>query len=184
MPPLMNKERLMQPGSNGPRHYGTILLFIVLALSSCSSPAPSAETKTASEPTPPVASSGDGDVCALVTAEEMSQIFGETVTSQPKTLQTGIPACTYKAASRNPIPGATITLHKPGKAIYSSAQAMFKKTPGYQEVSGIGEQAMDSGDGAFYALKGDTCLDIVLTQKPELRLEQFKKIATLAVGKM
>ena len=173
----------MQPGSTGHRHCGTILLFIVLALDGCSSPSPSTETKS-SEPAPPAASSADADVCTLVTAEEMSQVFGETVTSQAKTLQTGIPACTYKAASGNPIPGATVALHKPGKAVYSSTQATYKKSPGYQEVSGIGEQAMDSGDGSFYALKGDTCLDIVLTQKPELRLAQFKKIATLAIGRM
>jgi len=54
-----------------------------------------------------------------------------------------------------------------------------------QEMSEIvGEQAFDSADGAFYALKGDTCLDIVITQDPNIRFEQLKRIATLAIGRM
>ena len=47
-----------------------------------------------------------------------------------------------------------------------------------------GDQAFDSGDGTFYALKGDACIDIALAQKPDLRLAQFKKIAALAIGRL
>ncbi len=154
--------------------------FIATACgSSSNSPAPAA-SNTAPTVAPPSV-----DVCSLVTAEEMSKIVGEAVTSQPKTLQTGIPACGYKANSRNPVPGVTIAIHKPdGKTTYQSAQSMYKTSRGRSDVSGIGEQAFDSGDGTFYALKGDTCLDIVLAQNPDLRLEQFKKIATTAMGRL
>ena len=115
----------------------------------------------------------------------MSKIVGGAVTAQPKTLQTGIPACTYKATSGNPVPGAVVAIHRPnGKAAYLSAQSSYKKSPGYKEVSGLGDQAFDSADGAFYALKGDACLDVVLAQNPDVRFNQLKEIATLAIGRM
>jgi hypothetical protein len=76
-------------------------------------------------------------------------------------------------------------LHQPnGKKTYKDAQSFYKSSSGKTDVGGIAEQAFDSGDGTFYALKGDTCVDIVLTQQPDLRLEQFKKIATLVVGRL
>jgi hypothetical protein len=167
------------------------VLVMMAALSGCtssSSSPPSAPTNTgqstsassnASTPTANI------DVCSLVTAEEMTKIVGEPVTAQPKTLQTGIPACNYKAASGNPVPGAVIGIHKPnGKVTYTSAQSLYKGSRGNQEVSGIGDKAFDSGDGALYALKGDACLDIVLAQNPDLRFAQLKQIATLAIGRM
>ena len=125
------------------------------------------------------------DVCALVSADEMAKIVGQAMTLQPKTLQTGIPACNYKNGTGNPIPAVTIAIHKPnGKSTYTMAQTMYKKTAGYQEVSGIGEQAFDSNDGAFYAVKGDSCLDVVITQDPKIRFDQLKQIATIAIGRI
>jgi ABC-type Fe3+-hydroxamate transport system substrate-binding protein len=167
---------------------GLILLTLMLSAcgSSSSSPTPSpANTSQTKYGTPASPSTTNVDVCTLVSAPEMSQIVGETVTAQAKTLQTGIPACSYKAASGNPVPGVVIGIHKPnGKTTCNSAKSLYKGSPGNREVSGIGEQAFDSGDGALYALKGDSCLDIVLAQNPDLRFAQLKQIATLAVGRM
>src|SRR5689334_17830930 len=122
-----------------------LLLILIFTLSGCGSsnssptptgvPASTAQSPAANMPPPNV------DVCALVTAQEMSQIVGETVTAKGKTLQTGIPACTYRAASGNPIPGVTMAIHKPNaKATYNMALAAYKKSDKYREVTGIGEQ--------------------------------------------
>jgi len=169
-----------------------VLIFLVAGCRSSDkpsteSPTPAISSDTSATPIAEVALSKGStfDVCSLVSAKEMSEIVGEMVSAQAKTLQTGIPSCSYKAASGNPIPGVTIGLHQSnGKQTYKNAQSFYKSSSGKTEVSGIGEQAFDSGDGTFYALKGDNCLDIVLTQQPDLRLEQFKKIATLAVSRL
>ncbi len=161
------------------------LFLLVAILSACGSSTSSPTSGSTSNSTPTSAPATNVDICTLVTAQEMSQIVGETVTAQPKTLETGIPACDYKAASGNVVPSVVMGLHQPnGKTIYSSVQVHYKGSSGYQEVNGIGDQAFDSGDGAFYALKGDTCLDIVLAQNPDVRFAQLKQIATLAVGRL
>jgi Protein of unknown function (DUF3558) len=170
-------------------HFGSVVFFLIasLILNACSSSssAPPSNSAESAKSAPASAPSANLDVCALVTAEEMSKIGGETVTSQPKTLQTGIPACSYKATSGNPIPNGVVAIHRPnGKSTYLTAQALYKKSPGYKEVSGLGEEAFDSNDGAFYALKGDACLDVVLAQNPDVRFNQLKQIATLAIGRM
>jgi hypothetical protein len=163
------------------------LLVLLLTWSACASSTSSTASTSTTTPAekPASAPAANLDVCALVTAQEMSEIVGGTVTAQPRTLQTGIPACSYKSTAGNPVPGATIAVHKPnGVATYKSAQGSYKSSKGYQEVTGIGEQAFDSADGAFYALKGDTCLDVVLAQNPDIRFAQLKRIATLAIGRM
>jgi hypothetical protein len=170
-------------------HFGSVVFFLIVGLTlnacSSSSSAPPSSSAESSKSAPASAPSANVDVCALVTAEEMSKIVGDTVTAQPKTLQTGIPACNYKANSGNPVPNGIIAIHRPnGKATYLTAQALYKKSAGYKEVSGLGDQAFDSADGAFYALKGDACLDVVLAQNPDLRFNQLKQIATLAIGRM
>jgi hypothetical protein len=163
------------------------LLTLTLTLTACSSSTsslPSSGTVSHSLSTG-IATPAILDVCALVSTDEMAKIVGQAMTSQPKTLQTGIPACNYKNGTGNPIPAVTIAIHKPnGKSTYTMAQTMYKKTAGYQEVSGIGEQAFDSNDGAFYAMKGDSCLDVVITQDPKIRFDQLKQIATIAIGRM
>lgn len=157
-------------------------LFLLVACGSSTSSPTSGFTSNSTLTNAPAT---NVDACTLVTAQEMSQIVGETVTAQPKTLETGSPVCDYEAASGNVVPSVVMGLLQPdGKVIYSSVQVHYKGLSGYQEVNGIGDQAFDSGDGSFYALKGDTCLDIVLAQNPDVRFAQLKQIATLAVGRL
>jgi hypothetical protein len=124
------------------------------------------------------------DACALVTAQEMSKIVGAAMTAQPKTLQNGDPACNFKPTNGALQPSVLLGVHKDGQNYYSSAQSLYKGTPGYKEVSGVGDQAFDSGDGTFYTLKGDTCVDVVIIQNPDARSAQLKQIAALAVGRL
>ncbi len=73
------------------------LFLLVAMLSACGSSTSSPTSGSTSNSTPTSAPATNVDVCTLVTAQEMSQIVGETVTAQPKTLETGIPACDYKS---------------------------------------------------------------------------------------
>src|SRR5215469_14943534 len=124
------------------------LFLLVPMLSACGSSTSSPSSGSTSNSTSSSAPATHVDVCTLVTAQEMSQIVGETMTAQPKTLETGIPACDYKAASGNVVPSVVMDLHQPnGKIIYSSVQVHYKGSSGYKEVNGIGDQAFDSGDG-------------------------------------
>src|SRR5260370_13205735 len=150
------------------------LFLLVAILSACGSSTSSPTSGSTSNSTPTSAPATNVDVCTLVTAQEMSQIVGETVTAQPKTLETGIPACDYKSASGNVVPSVVMGLHQPtGKTIYSSVQFHYKGSSGYQEVNGIGDQPLDSAHGAFYPLKGDTSLTTVLSHTPHPLFPHF-----------
>src|SRR5258708_24041709 len=97
------------------------LFLRVGILSACGSSTSSPTSGSTSNSTPTSAPATNVDICTLVTAQEMSQIVGETVTAQPKTLETGIPACDYKSASGTVVPSVVIGLHQPnGTTIYSS----------------------------------------------------------------
>lgn len=159
------------------------VLVLVALLSACGSASTGART-TDPRSTPTVAPSLNIDACTLVTAAEMSKIVGAALTAQPKTLQNGDPACNFKPADGALQPSVLLGVHKDGQNYYSSAQSLYKGTSGYKEVSGVGNQAFDSGDGTFYTLKGDTCVDVVIIQNPEVRSAQLKQIATLAVGRL
>src|SRR5258708_22688691 len=80
------------------------LFLRVGILSACGSSTSSPTSGSTSNSTPTSAPATNVDICTLVTAQEMSQIVGETVTEQPKTLETGIPACDYKSRSGNFVP--------------------------------------------------------------------------------
>lgn len=163
--------------------WGVVALLLAVLVSACGTSLAEAPASTA-RVTPTVAPSLAVDACALVTAQEMSTIVGVAMTATPQTLSTGDPTCRYKPVSGALQPGVLLGVHKDGRNYYSSAQSLYVGTPGYKEVSGVGDQAFDSGDGTFYALKGTLCVDVVMIQNPAVRSGQLKQIAALAVSRL
>jgi hypothetical protein len=167
------------------RLWGVLVLLLLAGLvSACGSSAGSATQGSGNTSTPTAAPSINLDACTLVTAQEMSKIVGTTVTAQSQTLSNGDPSCSYKPISGALQPSILLGVHKDGENYYSSAQSLYTGTPGYKLVSGVGDQAFDSGQGTFYTLKGTICIDVVIIQNPKVRSAQLKEIAVLAVGRL
>lgn len=124
-----------------------------------------------------------GDVCGLVTAEDMARVLGKSPVVQG--LFVGPPdTCDYQIDNA---PLAAIVLMGQDEGASMVYEAM-KADAASEEFSGIGDRALyNTGTEAFLVMKGDRLLTIAITDvdlAPEARLEAMKEVARIAAGRM
>lgn len=134
------------------------LLLLAIAVAACGGG--TAPTDDTAEPTddavqtPTAAPAGDGggdgdvDLCALVTLEEISEITGVEVTDAQGANTGGVASCNWMTADGGPAAGTTWTRGNdaidPDAMLDANAGA-----EGTEEISGIGERAVMTGDDNF-----------------------------------
>lgn len=141
-------------------------------------PAPAGET-----PASGGGATAGGDVCDLVTAEDMAGVLGKSPVVQE--LFAGPPdTCDYQVDNA---PLAAIVLMGAGEGAGFVYDAM-KADPATEEFSGIGDRALyNAGTETFLVMKGDRLLTIAITDvdlAPEARLDAMKEVARIAAGRM
>ena len=147
-----------------------------------SSPAPTtAEGTTPTEAPADGGGSAAGDVCALVTPEEMAGVFGVPAVTQE--LFAGPPdTCDYQVDGA---PQAALVLTTTGALPVFDAMAA---DPGAQTIPGLGDRAVYSPSSLILLiLKGDRLLTIAVLDESNdeaARLESMKAIGAIAAGRM
>lgn len=184
----------------------SVMLVAVLALAACggSGPAataggepaataapaaPSADTPATEQPSAPEApaettaggATGSGDVCGLVTADEMAGILGKSPVKQG--FFPGPPdTCDYQVDGA---PLAAIVLMGEGAGMVYEA---MKADPASEEFSGLGDRALfNSQTQTFLVAKGDRLLTIAITDidmTDAQRLDAMKAAAKIAADRM
>lgn len=152
------------------------------AASSAPSAAPASGAPASAAPSAPAGGGGGTTtgVCALVTTDELAQVFGVPVTTQ---VLTGPPDTCDIQSDGAPI-AAFVLMPTNGAPVYEA----YASDPSAQEITGIGDKAAFSPTAQLLVvLKGDSMLSIAVFDdgRPvEQRLELMKKLATSAVGRM
>lgn len=119
-------------------------------------------------------------VCSLVTTDELAKILGVPVTTR---VLTGPPDTCDVQADGAPILAFVLTTTG-GGAVYGA----YAGDPAAISISGMGDKAAYSPSSALLVvLKGDTLLSMSAfdpAKTADERLEQMKKVAAIAAGRM
>ncbi len=119
-------------------------------------------------------------VCSLVTTDELAEILGVPVTTR---VLTGPPDTCDVQADGAPILAFVLTTTG-GGAVYGA----YAGDPAATSISGMGDKAAYSPSSALLVvLKGDTLLSMSAfdpAKTADERLEQMKKVAAIAAGRM
>jgi hypothetical protein len=148
------------------------------------SEAPAASADTAPAPEPP-SGGGAGDVCALVTDDELGGILGQPVQT---TVFAGPPdTCDVQSADNAPL--AAFVLTNMGGAAANAVYEAFAADPGSSDIGGIGEKAAyNPNQASLIVLKNGSVLTVAVfddgTSDEAARLELMKQIGSIAAGRM
>jgi hypothetical protein len=150
------------------------------------SPNPAAASAASEAPAePPSGGGAAGDVCSLVTADELAGILGVPV--KAAVLKGPPDSCDVQSADGAPL--AAFVLNDFGSVATSAAYDAYASDAGAVAVPGIGEKAAyDPAQGLLLTVKHGVLLSVSVfddgSGDDAARLELMKKIATIAAGRM
>ena len=144
-----------------------------------------APASAATAPEQPAGGSGAGDVCALLTEDELGGILGQAVRT---TLIAGPPdTCDVQSADGAPLAAFVLTNMQGVSA--SMVFDAFAGTPTAEQITGIGEKAAyDPNQGALVVLKNGAVLSVAVfddgTADAGEIVDLMKQIGSIAAGRM
>lgn len=148
-------------------------------------PASEAASSAGVAPEPPVGGGQAGDVCALVTADELGDILGQPV----RTAVIAGPPDTCDIQSADGAPLAAFVLTKMQGVSATFVFDAFAGSPTAEQISGIGEKAAyDPNQGALLVLANGAVLSVAVfddgTAGADVILDLMKRIGSAAAGRM